>query len=502
MAVDLPSPDELREIAETIGLDLDDDEVAAYLRLLAPTVEHYRRLDALPDDLPPVMYPRARGYRPDAAEDPHNAWYYKTSVRGAAEGKLKGKTVVLKDNVMLAGVPMMSGTPILEGYMPEIDATVVTRILDAGGEIAGKAAMDFLSGGSHNNPCGPTHNPHKRGYSAGGSSSGCGVLVALGDADMGIGADQGGSIRVPAAYCGICGLKPTYGLVPYTGIAPVEVVLDHAGPMARTVADNALLLEVIAGEDGYDPRQCGVTTYPYSELLEGGVRGMKIALVPEGFGHHNSESDVDAKVRAAAGRFRDLGAQISEVPIPMHRDMAPIFTPLAVEGLTQTMFWHDGFGMGRSDLYVTSLSDLQRGWRRRANELPVPCKAFMMLGTYMARHHGPHYYGKAVNLTRKLRAAYDVVLAEHDLLLMPTVPMKATPIPAPDCGPEENMDRAFEMTANTAPFNATHHPALSLPCGMSEGLPVGMMLVGRHFDEPTVYRAAHAFEQSADWRSL
>ena len=502
MAVDLPSPDELREIAETIGLDLDDDEVAAYLRLLAPTVEHYRRLDALPDELPPVKYPRAPGYRPDATEDPHNAWYHKTSIRGAAEGKLKGKTVVLKDNVMLAGVPMMGGTSILEGYVPEIDATVVTRILDAGGEIVGKAAVDFLSGGSHNNSLGPTHNPHKRGYSAGGSSSGCGVLVASGEVDMGIGGDQGGSIRVPAAYCGICGLKPTYGLVPYTGIAPIEVVLDHTGPMTRTVADNALLLEVIAGEDAYDPRQRGVTTYPYSELLEGGVRGMKIAVVPEGFAHHNSEPDVDEKVRAAAGRFRDLGAQVSEVSIPMHGDMAPIYTPLAVEGLTQTMFWHDGFGMGRSDLYVTSFSDLQRGWRGRANELPVPCKAFVMLGTYIAKHHGPHYYGKAINLTRKLRAAYDTVLAEHDLLLMPTTPMKATPIPAPDCGPEENMDRAFEMTANTAPFDATHHPALSLPCGMSEGLPVGMMLVGRHFDEPTVYRAAHAFEQSADWRSL
>src|SRR4030095_8107689 len=206
-------------------------------------------VDAMPDNLPPVKYPRTPGYRPGPEENKHNAWYVKTTVNGAPRGKLKGKTIALKDNIMLAGVPMMNGAATLEGYVPDIDATVVHRILDAGGTIAGKAHCEYfcLSGGSHTNATGPVHNPHKMGYSAGGSSSRRVVLVALREVDMAIGGDQGGSIRMPASFCGIYGMKPTHGLVPYTGIMPIEITVDHTGPMTANVADNALLLEVIAG---------------------------------------------------------------------------------------------------------------------------------------------------------------------------------------------------------------------------------------------------------------
>ena len=166
--------------------------------------------------------------------------------RARASGKLKGKTVVLKDNIMLAGVPMMNGSATMEGYIPDIDATVVQRMLDAGATIVGKAHCEFfcMSGGSHTGATGPVHNPHKMGYSAGGSSSGSAVLVALGEVDMAMGGDQGGSIRMPASFCGIYGMKPTHGLVPYTGIMPIEIYVDHTGPMTANVADNALLLEV------------------------------------------------------------------------------------------------------------------------------------------------------------------------------------------------------------------------------------------------------------------
>lgn len=504
MAVKVPTPDQLRYVAEEIGLDLTNDDVHSFIEILRPYIDAYNVVDAMPDELPRVKYPRAPGYRPQGEENPYNAWYYKTTVKGASRGKLKGKTVALKDNVMLAGVPMMNGASTLEGFVPEVDATIVTRILDAGGEIVGKAHCEYfcLSGGSHTNATGPVHNPHKMGYSAGGSSSGSAALVAAGEVDMAIGGDQGGSIRIPASFCGIYGMKPTHGLVPYTGIMPIEVFVDHTGPMTATVHDNALFLEVLAGADGYDPRQYNVKTHAYTKALAGGVRGMSIAVVREGFGHANSEADVDDSVRTAAEQLQKLGAIVTDVSIPLHSLGPALWTPIGVEGLTQTMMWGDGYGLSRPDLYVTSLMDFHRGWRQRANELSETTKLLMLLGTYVTKQHGFRYYGKAMNITRRLTAAYDSVLAEHDLLFMPTLPIKATPLPPPDASREEYVQRALEMIANTAPFDITHHPAMSVPCSMREGLPVGMMLVGKHFNEPTIYRAAAAFEQAVDWRSL
>jgi amidase len=166
------------------------------------------------------------------------------------------------------------------------------------------------------------------------------------------------------------------------------------------------------------------------------------------------------------------------------------------------MMYGDGFGVSRDDLYSISLMDFHRGWRQRANELSETTKLFLMLGTYVRNNYGSRYYGKSINIVRRLRAAYDEVLAKYDLLLMPTTPMKATRLPEPKASKEEYVTRALEMLANTAPFDLTHHPAMSIPCGMIDGLPVGLMLVGRHFDEPTIYRAAEAFEQAADWTKL
>ncbi len=504
MPVTVPTPDQLKHVAGEIGLALTDADIASFIAIMVPSIGAYNVVDQLPDNLPRVRYPRTPGYRPPPDENTHNAWYVKTRVEGASEGKLKGKTVVLKDNVMLAGVPMMNGSSTLQGYTPDIDATVATRILDAGGVILGKSHCEAfcLSGGSHTNATGPVHNPHKMGYSAGGSSSGSAVLVALGEADMAIGGDQGGSIRMPASFCGIYGMKPTHGLVPYTGIMPIEIYVDHTGPMTASVGDNALLLEVIAGPDGYDPRQYAPKVHPYTEMLEGGVRGLKVAVVKEGFGHPNSEPDVDEKVRQAAQGLAKLGAIVTEVSIPWHLLGGALWLPIGVEGLTQTMMWGDGYGQSRPDLYVTSLMDFHRGWRQRANELSETTKLFTLLGTYIHQHHGSRYYGKAMNLTRRLIAAYDVVLADHDLLLMPTTPMKAPPMPEPGASREEIVARALEMITNTAPFDISHHPAMAIPCGMSEGLPVSMMLVGKHFDEPTIYRAAHAFEQAGDWKRM
>jgi amidase len=170
--------------------------------------------------------------------------------------------------------------------------------------------------------------------------------------------------------------------------------------------------------------------------------------------------------------------------------------------MTQTMMYGDGYGLSRSDLYSTSLMDFHRGWRGQADSLSETTKLFLLLGTYINNNFGPRYYGKAVNISRRLTAAYDKALESYDLLLLPTTPMKATPLPPANASREDYVARALEMITNTAPFDITHHPAMSLPCGMADGLPVGLMLVGRHFDESTIYRAAHAFEQSGDWKKM
>lgn len=504
MAVQMPSPEQMRDVARQCGLSLSDPDLESFRNLFAGYVAAYNLVDAMPDEVPPVKYPRTPGYRPGSEENAHNAWYRKTSVKGAPTGKLQGKRVAVKDNIMVAGVPMMNGASTLEGYIPDFDATIVTRMLDEGAEIIGKTHCEYfcLSGGSHTNATGPVHNPHKMGYSAGGSSSGSAVAVALGEADLAIGGDQGGSIRLPASFSGVCGMKATWGLVPYTGIMPIEICVDHTGPLTATVADNALLLEVIAGDDGYDPRIKAPTVHPYSRMLDGGVKGLKIAIVSEGFEQAGAEKMVNEKVRGAARRLAALGAKVQEVSIPMHLLGPALWTPIGVEGLTQTMMWGDGFGLSRPDLYAVSLMDFHRGWRQRANELSETTKLFLMLGTYVLNCHGSRYYGKAMNIVRRLTAAYDHVLGQFELLLMPTTPMKATPLPGPGASREEYVQRALEMIPNTAPFDVSHHPAMSVPCGMVDGLPVGMMLVGKHFDEPTIYRAAYAFEQSGDWKKM
>jgi len=502
--VKLPTPSELVAVGKQLGMNLSDGDVAFFLETMPGSVAAYGLLDGMADNLPAVRYPRAPGYRPEGEENRYNAWYYKAEVKGASTGKLAGKRVALKDNVCLAGVPMMNGASTLEGYVPDVDATIVTRILDAGGTIAGKVHCEYFcfSGGSHTSAAGPVHNPRKMGYSAGGSSSGSAAVVAAGEVPMAIGGDQGGSIRIPAAYCGIYGMKPTHGLVPYTGVMPIELTLDHTGPMSATVADNALLLEVLAGPDGLDPRQAGVKVDTYTKALTGDATALRIGLVKEGFGLPTSEGVVDALVRKGAERFKELGASVEEVSIPMHLLGPAIWTPIAVEGATWQMMNGNGYGFNWKGLYVTSLIDAHAGWRARADELSDTLKATILFGQYVLNKHRGHYYAKAQNLARKLKAAYDAALDRYDLLLMPTLPMRATKIPAPDAPRMEIIARAFEMLPNTAPFDVTGHPALTLPCGTSDGLPAGLMLVGKHWDESTIYRAAHAFEQSHDWMKV
>jgi len=504
MTVQRPTLSQMKDIVAELGMHMSDARIMEFLEVMQGTLDAYDVVDALPDYLPPVLYPRTSGYRPTPEENPMNAWYVKTEIRGAPRGPLHGRTVALKDNICLAGVPMMNGAATLKGYTPDIDATIVTRLLDAGATIVGKAHCEYfcLSGGSHTNATGAVHNPHRHGYSAGGSSSGSAALVAAGEVDMAVGGDQGGSIRMPASYCGCYGMKPTHGLVPYSGIMPIEATIDHAGPMTQNVMDNALMLEVMAGADGLDPRQYDVQTDRYTAAVGRGASGLRIAVVKEGFGHASSEGDVDAKVRTAAEAFRRIGANVDEVSIPWHLKGLAIWTPIGLEGLTNQMMLGNGMGTGWEGLYTTSLLEYHANWRARADELSDTLKISMLVGQYHLKHTRGRYYAKAQNLARQLRAEYNKVFASYDLLLMPTTPMKATPLPPADSSLALWCQRAFEMLPNTAPFDVTGHPAMSIPCGMSQGLPVGLMLVGRRYEESTIYRAAGAFEQMGDWRKM
>jgi amidase len=500
-----PSAADLRHAAEQLGMNPSAQYLDTMQEILAPLVAAYAALDAVPDEIPPVKYPRDGGRRPADTENPHGAWYYKTAIKGAPGGKLAGRRVALKDNVCLAGVPMMIGAGFLDGSVPDVDATIVERILDAGGEIAGKAVCEYycVSGGSHTSSTGPVHNPRKRGFTTGGSSSGSAALVAAGEVPMAIGGDQAGSIRIPASFCGIVGMKPTYGLVPYTGIGPLEITLDTVGPMTANVADNALLLEVLAGPDGIDGRQRDVKVANYTDALGEGAKGLRIGVLKEGFSHRNSEPDVDAKVRAAADRFKSLGAIVEEISVPEHHTLGfPVWAAIRGDAACITLLDMNGAGLAHEGLYPTSLMSAAMAWRTHADEFADTLKIATIFSKYTQGRYGGHYYAKAQNLRRRLRAAYDAALKSYDLLLLPTVVMKATPIPGPGATPQEITRRSWECTRNTCPFNATGHPAISIPCGIEDGRPIGAMLVGRHWDETTIYRASAAFEGSADWMTM
>ncbi len=498
-----PTLDELSRIAQQYYLHLSNDDLKVYQSIIDGALGSYRRLSELDEPMLPVKYPRNTGYRPPGSENPLNAWYWRCSIKGANKGKLAGRKIALKDNICLAGIPMMNGSAILEGFIPDVDATVATRILDAGGEIIGKAVCEDLcfSGASFTSATGPVLNPHNPKYNAGGSSSGPAALVVHGDCDMAMGGDQGGSIRIPSSWSGAYGLKPTYGLVPYTGIFPIEQTLDHTGPMAKTVENVALLLEVVAGKDPLDPRQGTVITKPYTQALKGDIKGLKFGLVKEGFGWEGaSQEDVDTNVRKAAAVFSKLGGTVKDISIPMHTDGIHIWNCIATEGALTQMILHDGMGLNWQGYYTTGLVDYYgRARRALADNYSDTCKFVILLGQYMADKYFGRYYGKAQNVARVLRSAYDNALKEVDILIMPTTPMKAMPLPEkPDTG--VYFTTALGMIQNTCPFDVTHHPAMNVPCAKSDGLPVGMMLIGRHFEDDIVLRAAHAFEKTGSYK--
>jgi amidase len=498
--VQRPTPEEIREIAREHHMELSDAEVEDFMTAIEGTMAAYERLDELPDPRPRVEYTdRDSGYRPGRDEDPLNAFVTKCRVEGAEDGPLAGVEVGLKDNVSLAGVDMTLGSKLFDGYVPDTDATIVTRMLDAGATITAKLNMEDMafSGSGELSATGPVLNPHSEDHIAGGSSSGSAAAVVAGDVDVAIGGDQGGSIRIPASWCGAVGHKPTHSLVPYTGIAGLGRSFDHAGPICTSVEDCARILDVIAGKDPLDHRQGEVHTEDYTAALGGTPSELSVGVLAEGFGHEESEDGVDDAVHDALSAFEDAGAEVTEVSVPMHLDGPAIWTAVANEATAATVD-AEGIGHYGKGFYDTGFADyFGKARRAHADDYLTTVKLTLVLGQYLADEYRGHYYAKGQNLSRELADRYDEALADVDVLAMPTTPQTAHEM-REDLTRLEVIERALDMLPNTCPFDVTGHPAVSVPCGTSDGLPVGLMLVGERFDDSTVLRAAEAFERNVD----
>ncbi len=489
--------DELRADARAVGFDLSDAELAAIQSYVADFLKAAERVSKAIPAAPAPKYGPRNSTRPAALENPLNAWYVTTSLKGAPTGPLAGKRIAIKDNVCVAGLPMMNGSRVLEGFVPSTDATVVTRLLDAGAEIAGKSVCESfcMSFGSHTGDTGFVLNPHDHTRTTGGSSSGSAALVASHVVDMAVGCDEGGSIRVPSAFCGIVGLKPTWGLVPFTGIFPLEMTIDHVGPMARTVHDCALMLETMAGPDGLDPRQsAALQRQPYTTLLKAGGKGLRIGILKEGFGLPDGEQDVDALVLDAAHRFERAGATVRTVSVKEHTTLAMDCLNLVSAAMAPVA--RDAMGLNWKGHYQLELAEFYVKHRQeRAALFPPEVKLWLVIERMLDRTGDGLYYARAQNVALSVRAAYDHALEQVDVLVMPTVAARPPKLPPANVDFATSLKLSDGAALNTPQFDLTGHPGLSVPCGKLDGLPIGMMIVGRHGDDATVLRAGHAFEQ-------
>ncbi|KAJ9120637.1 hypothetical protein QFC22_002566 [Naganishia vaughanmartiniae] len=433
---------------------------------------------------------------------------------------LEGKTVVLKDMIMLADVPCLFGSETGGEYISEMDATCVTRILDSGGHIKGKANCESwaIHWTSSSAPKAIIENPVAKGFSAGGSSSGCAALVGSGEIDMGIGGDQSGSIRVPAAHSGIVGMRPTYGLVPTTGVISIEAEKDIIGPMSRSVYENALLLEAIAGPDWIDLRQADrpmPNPLPkYSSLLlkarerieKEGLKGVKIGLLKEGFSAIGKDMNIETVVRKAADKFKEMGATVVEVSCPSHFGLSQANTIVTTVGATGAMH---GRAIGTKQLKLGGFWEgILPFNQERYSQLDHILKLEIISAEYVSRYF-PTAYDRAMNLLRKMSGEVDAVLDEVDVLLMPTCVQPPPRNIKKEAGVEQLIKAGSSSSVNTNPFSATGHPSMSLPVGWSPPaeedihqesdrdirLPVGMLMVGAKYDEMTLLKLGDAWER-------
>ena len=515
-----PDVDEVIEYGRALGFDLTSTEARMIHVRMMDTVAQLEAFDEMRVEerrLPLHFTDRQPGGRPSAEEDPLGAFITTCRVQGADSGPLHGKTVALKDHIALAGVPLTFSSHMMDGYVPDFDATVVTRLLDAGATIVGKLKMEEFSWGgpglSGVGDYGRPLNPHDRDHVTGGSSSGSGAAVAGGLVDIALGGDQGGSIRLPAAWCGCVGLMPTHGLVPHTGVFGLEPTIDYVGPMTRTVEDIAASLACMAGRDGLDPRQADVPAAlpSYADALSRGVGGLRIGVLAEGFGVTGGDPRVDEAVMDAVNTLTRAGASVTRVSVPLHTQALSALLPIYLEGGKRMYDTHFGGSFAKGYYPSSLISIFGRLKQSHAREFSPNLKLNLLQGYYLQRNYGGRLYAKAQNVRPTFVAQYDRVFREVDLLAMPTIPLTAPRWEAP-----RDHEDALELTmlggqrsldlgpviANTCPFNYTGHPAISVPCAKLDGLPVGLMLVAPHFREDVLLQAAAAYQRSVDWGSL
>jgi len=397
---------------------------------------------------------------------------------GRWRGALHGVPLAYKDLCHIRGLPTSCGTKTAEYFTAEHDATAVSRLRAAGAITLGKLNMTELALGpfGDNAHHGHADNPWRAGHLTGGSSSGSGVAVAAALALGALGTDTGGSIRLPAACCGIVGLKPTYGRVSRAGVMPLSWSNDHVGPMARTVRDAARLLQVIAGRDPRDGTSSHRAVPDYAARIDEGVSGLRVA-VPENYFFHGLDDEMTAGVRAAIRLLETLGARVMELRVPDPEVMSDVCNVIA---------------------RCESAAVHTRLVRERPEEIQPVVRARLELGFRIPAHD----YLQALRLRARLaRAFIRDVFAETDVLVAPVVPEPAPPrAHATEGDTSEIAARQGRFSRLTRPFNGLGLPALAVPCGFSrQGLPLAFQIVGRPFDEATVLRAGHAYERSAGW---
>lgn len=410
-------------------------------------------------------------------------------------GPLFGLPIGVKDNIVTEGLETTCASKILQGFNPIYDATVVQKLRAAGMITIGKLNMDEFAMGSSNENSAykTTKNPWSLDRVPGGSSGASAAAVAAGEVPFSLGSDTGGSIRQPASYCGVVGMKPTYGRVSRYGLVAFASSLDQIGPITRTVEDNALLLEAISGVDVNDSTSADVEVPNFAAALTGDIKGLRIAVPKEYLGEGVSEV-VRQSVMDALKVLEAQGATWEEVSLPHSKYALATYYILSSSEASSNLSRFDGIRYGFRAENVENLLDLYK--ETRAQGFGDEVKRRIMLGTYsLSAGTYDAYYKKAQQVRTLIKQDYDKVLADYDVIVGPTAPTPAFKI-------GENVEDPLTMYANdilTIPINLAGVPAISIPCGFEDGLPLGLQIIGNYFDESTIYRVAHAYEQSTDF---
>jgi len=419
---------------------------------------------------------------------------------GSAEGAglLYGLPVGIKDNIVTEGLRTTCASKFLANYNPIYDATVVTKLKEARTVTVGKLNMDeFAMGGSNENSAfHTTRNPWDTDRVPGGSSGGSAAAVAAGQVYFALGSDTGGSIRQPAAYCGVVGLKPTYGLVSRFGLVAFASSLDQIGPITKNVEDAAFALQAIAGHDERDSTSANVEIPDYAAALTGEVKGMRIGVPKEYLGK-GIDPKVKERVLEALKTFESLGAVWEEISLPHTEYAVATYYLLASSEASSNLARFDGVRYGVRADNPENLLDLYR--RSRSEGFGNEVKRRIMLGTYaLSSGYYDAYYKKAQQVRTLIKRDFDQAFEKYDLIIGPTAPTTAFRI-------GEQVNDPLTMYLNdicTIPVSLAGVPAISIPCGLADGLPVGMQIIGKPFDEASVLRAAHAFESHTDHHKL